>query len=136
MQWLANWLGNNGSLVNYLLSKGDRMYQVNITMPVAQNNGGVSNLFMIEEIENSIARCYGGFSSTSINGGWFDTANDRYYSDRSTVVSVLVDGIVQVNEIKRRAEQWAIALQQIELLVTVQEVEVNFIKGTRAQAIA
>jgi hypothetical protein len=109
------------------------MYQVSLTLPVKQHNGK-SNLRTITAIQTEIAQQYGGYSSRRISGGWIDDVSGKLITDESILVWTFVKSISQVNEIREKSQQWAVTLQQIELLVTVQRVTVEFVRGTREQA--
>lgn len=110
------------------------MFQFNVTLPLTQHNG-VSNQSTINAIKKLVASKFGGYSFLRIDGGWFD--NGLLYEDTSILLWTLVHEENDVNELLELAHEWAIELQQIELLVTVQSnVDATFVLGTRAQAIA
>jgi hypothetical protein len=109
------------------------MYQVNITLPTTQHNG-TSNLPAIQGIKKTIAQQFGGYSSQAIQGGWVDNETGVLYEEYSTVVYTIVHTEAGIESIKQQAKEWAVSLQQIELLVTSHPVDVTFVQGTRAQA--
>ena len=109
------------------------MYQVSITLPTTQHNG-ISNHLAIGRIQNQIALLYGGYSAMPMYGGWYDEKTGEFYRDESVLVWTFVKTTEDVQAIKELACGWANQLQQIELLVTVNDVAVTFIQGTRVQA--
>jgi len=111
------------------------MFQVTLTLPTFQHNG-TDNTSIVTAIQQDIARSYGGYSAQAITGGWYDDVSGKFYYDSSVLTWTFVKTQEQVNELKRKASQWARDLQQIELLVTVSHIETVFIDGTRIQAAA
>lgn len=108
------------------------MFQVSVTLPKRQNDGK-SNQFAISNIEMELARTYGGFSAQDVLGGWIDEETGVFYLDESTLVWTFVHTLSAADAILERSRQWAIDLQQIELLVTTQELVVHFVKGISSQ---
>ncbi|SRR5216683_2129493 len=106
------------------------MFQVTVTLPVKRNDG-YDNGVAITAIEQEIAKTYGGFTHQNVSGGWFDSDTGLFYADESTQVYTFVETEEAVEALLRRAEVWALWLEQIELLVTISEVSPHFIKGVR-----
>lgn len=109
------------------------MFQVSITLPTTQHDG-ISNLSAIRDIKRALAKQFGGYSACPIDGGWYDSKSGQYYEESSILVWTLVENEQAVRLIKRQAASWARDLKQIELLVTVQSVNADFIAGTREKA--
>lgn len=111
------------------------MYQINITLPVKDNDGN-SNQEAINSILHNIVKQYNGYSTTQILGAWYNNEDNQIYYDESVQASVIVDSQEQVNEIKQQAVTWAVQLKQYSLLVTVQPLEVSFIDGIKQEQAA
>lgn len=115
------------------------MLQVNVICPTSQHNG-TSNLIVIEHIELAIAKRFGGYTAMPVNGAWYDDETGHLYKDESILVSTYVEtdekGTEEqkVQAIHELAIDWAIALQQIALTVTVSPIAVSYVAGTRVQA--
>jgi hypothetical protein len=109
------------------------MFKVTLTLPVEQHDG-TSNNTTIETIKLDIARLFGGYSSTSITGGWYDRATGHMYNDSSVMVWTYVESRSEVEQLKQLAADWAVDLQQIALYLNVSQEESYEIAGTRSQA--
>lgn len=109
------------------------MYKVSFVLPCRQHDG-TANGPIIDEIEQYLARTYGGWTAVQSVGGWLDPMTGGYYTDQALTVFTFVDSQSLVDELLCCAQQWARDLQQIELLVMVEVVDVYHIPGTRAQA--
>jgi hypothetical protein len=108
-------------------------FKVEITLPLTQHDG-TSNCDQIVEIEQAIAKQFGGYSCQEVSGGWYDQETRQFYIDHSVLVWTYVPSQEQVDAIIEQVPAWAEALQQIELLVTVSPLDVYFVQGTRVQA--
>jgi hypothetical protein len=106
-------------------------------LPNAQHDG-TSNARHIHAIKLQVAQRFGGYTTSQVEGGWFDQASGHLYEDASTLLSVFVDTQADVDLLVSLAQAyWAQDLQQIELLVAITaNVDVRFVEGTRAQALA
>lgn len=72
------------------------MIEVTILIPVASNDGDIFAAPHHAQWERFLAERFGGFTRVAgfNSGGWVDEATGRYYSDRTIVYVVAVEGLV------------------------------------------
>jgi hypothetical protein len=110
--------------------KGCIMKRFTVILPV-ETNSHVSSKLMIQAIESDIEQITGGYTAMPSHGIWLDHGME--YENSSITVTTLTTK-KRVHKLLKHAHSWALKLQQISLLITVENTSSYFVAGISEQA--